>query len=274
MQVGQAQFVERLHDVGVERHRIGLAGIIGDAVGRETDRDAVRPPDVDRGLGHLEQQPRTVLDRATILIGALVAARLQELLQQIAIGAVDLDPVEACGERVFRTLPERFHDALDLLGLQRARRLVVGDLAVGGHRLHALGPDRDGRSRNRQSAAVEGRMRDAADMPELEKDDAALGVHGIRHLAPACDLRLRIDAWCRRVAAAVREHRRGFGNQQAAFGRTLAVIFGVERPRRKALALGPHARQRRHRDAMRKLVGSDLQRLKQRLEFHVVPGCL
>jgi len=117
-------------------------------------------------------------------------------------------------------------------------------------------------------------MRDAADMPELEEDDAALGVHRIRHLAPAGDLRVGIDARRRRIAAAVREHRRGFGDEQAALRRALAVIFGVERPRRKALALGPHARQRRHRDAMRKLVRTDLQRPKQRFEFHAGPECL
>src|SRR3954467_8152542 len=111
-------------------------------------------------------------------------------------------------------------------------------------------------------------MRDAADMPELEKDDAALGVHGVDHLAPARDLRLRIDARRRRIAAAVREHGRGLGDDQAALSGALTVIFGVERPRRKALALGPHARQWRHRDAMRELVRTDLQRLKQRLEFH------
>src|SRR3954470_22869909 len=111
-------------------------------------------------------------------------------------------------------------------------------------------------------------MRDAADMPELEKDDAALGVHGVDNLAPARDLRLRIDAWRRRITATIREHRRGLGNEQAALGGALTVIFGIERPRRKALALGSHARQRRHRDAVRELVRTDLQRLKQRLEFH------
>src|SRR3954449_11712715 len=114
-------------------------------------------------------------------------------------------------------------------------------------------------------------MRDAADMPELEKDDAALGVHGVDHLAPARDLRLRIDAGRRWITAAVREHGRGLGDEQAALGGALTVIFGVERPRRKALALGPHARQRRHRDPMRELVRTDLQRLKQRLEFHAGP---
>src|SRR5206468_10581741 len=48
----------------------------------------------------------------------------------------------------------------------------------------------------------------------------------------------------------------------------------VERTRRKAVALGAHPGERRHRHAMRELVRTDLQRFKQRLEFHVGPGCL
>jgi hypothetical protein len=37
-------------------------------------------------------------------------------------------------------------------------------------------------------------MRNAPDMPELQKDHAAFGVNGIDHLAPAGDLLLGIDA--------------------------------------------------------------------------------
>src|SRR5438132_5527792 len=114
-------------------------------------------------------------------------------------------------------------------------------------------------------------MRDAADMPELEEDDAALGVDGIDHLAPAGYLRLRIDAGRGWIAAAMREHGRRLGDEQAALRGALAVIFAVERPRRKALPLGPHPGERRHRDAVRNLVRTDLQRFEQRLEFHVDP---
>jgi hypothetical protein len=39
-------------------------------------------------------QARAVLDRAAVGVGALVASVLQELVEQIAVGAVDLDAVD------------------------------------------------------------------------------------------------------------------------------------------------------------------------------------
>ena len=53
------------------------------------------------------------------------------------------------------------------------------------------------------AAGLERGMRDAPDMPELEKDQAALGVHGVDHPAPALDLRVRIDAGHARTAMPV-----------------------------------------------------------------------
>ena len=101
-------------------------------------------------------------------------------------------------------------------------------------------------------------MRDAADMPELQEDDAAFGVHGIDHLAPALDLRLGIDAGFAGAAERSRGHRGGFGDEQAARRGALRVIFGVERPRRQRRFFRAHARQRRQREAMLELIGTDL----------------
>ena len=48
----------------------------------------------DRADG-LEQQPRTVLERAAVVVLAVVDRRGQELREEVAVGAVDLDAVEA-----------------------------------------------------------------------------------------------------------------------------------------------------------------------------------
>jgi hypothetical protein len=104
MQIGQPSGLSaRRH--GVERHRIRLAAAIGDAVGRQPHADAVGAPDLDHGLRHFHQEARAVLDRAAILVGAQVGVRLQELLDQIAVGAVNLDAVEAGRKRILRRLP-------------------------------------------------------------------------------------------------------------------------------------------------------------------------
>ncbi len=100
MQIGQPERVERLDDVSVERHRVGFAAVVGDAVGREPNADAIGAPYLDRGLCDLEQEAGAVLDRAAILIGPQIGVRLQELLDQIAVGSVNLDAVEAGGKCV------------------------------------------------------------------------------------------------------------------------------------------------------------------------------
>jgi len=64
-------------------------------------------------------------------------------------------------------------------------------------------------------------------MPELQKDQAAFGVNGVDHLAPARDLLLGIDARHAGAAEARLRDRRGFGDQQSARRRALGVIFRV-----------------------------------------------
>jgi hypothetical protein len=62
-------------------------------------RRRARPHTSLTAAQHLEQQPRAVLDAAAVVVGALVGAVRQELVEQIAVGAVHLDAVEAGGRR-------------------------------------------------------------------------------------------------------------------------------------------------------------------------------
>src|SRR5579871_3226683 len=77
------------------RGRIAVTHVVRIAAWREMHADAARAPDRDHGVRYLQHQPRAVLDRAAVAIGALVGAVLQELVEQITVGAVDLDTVEA-----------------------------------------------------------------------------------------------------------------------------------------------------------------------------------
>ena len=63
-----------------------------------------------------------VLDAAAIAVGALVGAVAQELIDQIAVGAMHLDAVEPGGQRVARALRILRDDAGDLGGFERAGR--------------------------------------------------------------------------------------------------------------------------------------------------------
>jgi hypothetical protein len=64
MQIGEPKPVERFDHMAIERHGVRLAGIIGNAIRRQTNADAVRAPDLDGGLRDLEQEARAVLDGA------------------------------------------------------------------------------------------------------------------------------------------------------------------------------------------------------------------
>src|SRR5437588_134055 len=83
--------------------------------------------------------------------GGEVGCRLQELLDEIAVGAVHLDAVEAGCKRVLRRLSIGINKAGYLRCLERARRLVRHRLAVGRPGFQ-IG-DRHRRWRDRQHAA-------------------------------------------------------------------------------------------------------------------------
>ncbi len=84
------------------------------AARREMHADAPGAPDADDGVSDLEQQPRAIFDFSAIAIRALVRGVLQELIEQIAVGAVNLDPVEASEPRVFRSLAKGLDDRRNL----------------------------------------------------------------------------------------------------------------------------------------------------------------
>ena len=118
--------------------------------------------------------------------------------------------------------------------------------AVGGEGL-AVRPD--GRGRHRQFAAwLEGLVRDAPDMPELEHDAAAGDMDRAGHALPAFDLLGAVDARRRDIALALRRHLRRFRDDQPC-ARALRVIERVERGRHVAFG-GAAPRQGRHGDAV------------------------
>jgi hypothetical protein len=60
----------------------------------------VGAPDRNCRIDRFKHQPRTVLNRATILICAFVTAILQELIEQVSVCPMELDSIESCAERV------------------------------------------------------------------------------------------------------------------------------------------------------------------------------
>jgi hypothetical protein len=83
---------------------------------------------------------------------------------------------------------------------------------------------------------------------QLQEDPDALGVHALHHLLPAGDLLVVVHAGRAQVAVAVGGGDGRLGEQEAAFGSALRVVFGQQRAGDGA-GFGAHAGQRRQHHA-------------------------
>jgi hypothetical protein len=70
------------------------------AARREMHADASGTPNANGGVSDLDQQSRAIFDSAAVPIRALVRGVLQELIEQVTVGPVNLHAVEA-GDRAF-----------------------------------------------------------------------------------------------------------------------------------------------------------------------------
>ncbi|MCY1441904.1 hypothetical protein D9M71_582430 [compost metagenome] len=97
-------------------------------------------------------------------------------------------------------------------------------------------------------------------MPQLQENSSAFCVDGIGDLAPAINLRLRVDTGRILVALSLLRDLRGFGDQQACRG-SLAVIGCSELARDEAFPRTV-TRQRSHHDSVGKCQRAERVRLK------------
>src|SRR5581483_2318317 len=163
--------VEALDDLG---HFFDLEGAgQGGAFGTEADPDDEIVADRGaHGVDDLDGEPQPVLERASVVVGAVVGGRAEELAGQVAVGGVDLDPVEAAFPGPAGRRGVGGHDFVDL--------------ALG----HGLGQEAELRAGHRRGgpggAAVDRRDVVTA-VEELLEDFHAFGVHRVGEPLPAGD---------------------------------------------------------------------------------------
>ncbi|MCY1370482.1 hypothetical protein D9M69_575740 [compost metagenome] len=151
MQVGQLQGGEFAHHVVEQRLRIGIVRVVGRCHGREPNAGAVAADGFGHGARHFQQKACAVGDAATVVVLAVVASGLEELVDQVAVGGVDLHTVETGGDGVERGVAVVHHDAGYLFGVERAR---LGGVDEGGRAVldqHRLGVGADRRGRDRRA---------------------------------------------------------------------------------------------------------------------------
>ena len=224
---------------------------------REPDADAAGAPDADNRLDHREGETQTVLDRAAVLVGPVIARVADELLEQVVVRRVNLDAVEPGRLRVLRRATVVLDDRRNLLRLQRARFDVVLH-PVGGERL-TLRPDR-GRG-DREIAAVQVGVGDASGVPQLQHEAPVAFMDGLDHGLPGLHLGLRPDPRGERVADRLGRDVRRLRDDQTRVC-ALTVVVGGE-VRYAALLVRAAARHRGHDDAVGKLEITDGDRSEE-----------
>ena len=97
---GDADLLEPVGERGEQGERIAVVDALRSPLGERRMPTLSMPIVVADGLEHLASQAKPVLDRAAIIVVAQIGAVAQELVDQIAVGAVDLDAVEAGRDRI------------------------------------------------------------------------------------------------------------------------------------------------------------------------------
>jgi len=154
---------------------------------------------------------------------------------------MQLDAVEAGRFGILGTPPELFDDARKLAERQRARRH---------HLLRTPGREHLTlrsycRGRDRKLAVVEIRVRDASDMPELEKDFAARTMHRFGNSRPTGNLLAGMDARHADIADTLGADLRRFGDDQSRGG-ALGVVGCGGRVRDVVLKRAAAGHRRHH----------------------------
>src|ERR1035441_6242599 len=108
--------------------------IMAIAAWRQMHSHALGAPNRDRCIRHFKHESSAVLNRSTVLIGAVIGTVLKELVDQVAIGSMDLHAVKAGEFCVLCTFAESLDDLWNLGDLKCARRTILSTRPYQSHR--------------------------------------------------------------------------------------------------------------------------------------------
>ena len=262
VEVADVQAVERGRRVQKLLAVVGRPHVVEHAVRGDPHAHAAAGPDLRDRRDHVKQKAAPLLDAAAVIVGAKVGLRLQKLVDEIAVGGVDLNAVEASSPGPGSGGGVVGHDGGHLVGLESTRRLV-GLFADRGVDAVAADPHRGGR--HGRSSVVEIAVRRSPHVPELQEDPAAASVHAVGDHPPGGLHGVGVDA--RRLQPAVGLRRDGgrLGHDQPG-RRPLGVVLRHGRVG-NAIRPGPTPGQWRHHHAVGEIEVMEAERLEQAV-FH------
>ena len=190
------------------------------AVGRKSDAHPTRAPYRNQPFEHFAHETNAVAGAAAVIVGPQVGAVAQELVDQVAIRAVRLHPVEARFLGVLRCVAVIVDHPRDFVARQSPRWFEQ----LGAERRVGIARCASRRSRDGRLAAQEIGVNHPPHVPHLQHDPSAGIVDRGGHFFPAFDLRVVPDAGSRWPAQPFNADAGGLGDNQPRAG-ALAVVF-------------------------------------------------
>lgn len=229
MDEGQATASKFLDHIFKQRLWVVFGNIVGRRDRGQTNAGAACADFLGNDIDDFQQEARPVFDGAAILVCALVGARLQELVDQVTIGGVNLDAVETSVECCARAGAEIFQNERNFAEADFTRFRCIGEAAgaviIDDVSLR-LGFDR-GRSNRLTTMWLKRGVRHTTDMPHLRDDFAACLMNGAGHLFPAIDRLLLVKAGNVCITLSLLGNGSALGNDQSG-ARALLVIGCIE----------------------------------------------
>ena len=230
---------------------------------RDAHADMARADCRDEAVDGVEQQAQAIFRAAAIAVVTGIEFAIDELLEQIAVGAVYLHAIEAglhgTPARGDKVAGDRRH----FLGRQCAW-CAGGDMAGHAGRrpgigLHAVRTARHRRYR-RGACLLQRHMRVAPDMPQLGENPSAGSVHRIGHAPPCLALIVGVQPGREQIAGALPRHGDAFRDDQPGRSALAVVTFGQHIG--DAVG-GARARHGRHHDAVGQVQACQVIRIEQ-----------
>ena len=231
-------------------HVVEGQAAIGVLIARDADVDDKVLAAALANLGDdLEQEAHAGVERAAVLVGALVVERSQKAAEHtVGVRRMDLDAIDTGLLHTHGSVAKLMRKLVNLIDRDGTRRLA----GVG--RAHKGRSDQARRARN-----VKGHV---GGVEELRHDLAAILVDGRGELFPARDKRVVVAAHVTRQIGIGRLDRHDLGDDQAnaALGTGTVMIDQVVG---HVAMIGQVRGHRRHKDAVLNLGRTDLDRTKE-----------